>query len=116
LRIVIPPHYRHDEQAIQILRSAAEHAAQAYEQLVAAAPKKKTVTEAARDVLPHMIETALVMTGNLRAWYEFFEKRLAPGADAEIREVARRCLAVAKTVAPTVFAGFEEAGGENCHA
>jgi thymidylate synthase ThyX len=37
---------------------------------------------------------------------EFFEKRLSPSADAEIREVAVKCLEIAKKVSPTVFEGL----------
>ncbi len=108
IRVVVPPKYRNDPVAIKVLERAAEDAALAYAALTASSSpaSKKSVNEAARAVLPHMLETSIVVTGNLRAWREFFEKRLSPSADAEIREVAVRCLEVAKKVSPTVFEGF----------
>jgi len=113
LRIVVPPLYRNDSSAIERLREVAEAAAKAYRDLtdsIGPLPSKKSLYEAARAVLPHMLETKLVMTGNLRAWYEFFEKRLSVHADAEIREVARRCFTIAYRLAPSVFGGFAASG------
>jgi len=109
LRVVVPPRYRNDPVALKVLERAAEDAALAYAALTASSStgsSKKSVNEAARAVLPHMLETSIVVTGNLRAWREFFEKRLSPSADAEIREVAVKCLEVAKKVSPTLFEGF----------
>nr|DAQ23750.1 MAG TPA: Thymidylate synthase complementing protein [Caudoviricetes sp.] len=66
---------------------------------------RKQAREAARAVLPNMTETKIVVTGNLRAWYEVIERRTAPDADAEMQEVmgqAKRHLAV---IAPTIFGG-----------
>jgi len=108
IRVVVPPKYRNDPVAMKVLERAAEDAALAYAALTTSSSpgSKKSVNEAARAVLPHMLETSIVVTGNLRAWREFFEKRLSPGADAEIREVAVKCLEIAKKVSPTVFEGF----------
>jgi thymidylate synthase (FAD) len=109
LRVVVPPRYRNDPVALKVLERAAEDAVLAYAALTASSSpgsSKKSINEAARAVLPHMIETSIVVTGNLRAWREFFEKRLSPSADAEIREVAVKCLEIAKKVSPTVFEGF----------
>jgi thymidylate synthase (FAD) len=108
IRVVVPPKYRNDPVAMKVLERAAEDAALAYSALTASSSPmpKKSVNEAARAVLPHMLETSIVVTGNLRAWREFFEKRLSPSADAEIREVAVKCLEIAKKVSPTVFEGL----------
>jgi thymidylate synthase (FAD) len=109
LRVVVPPRYRSDPVALKVLERAAEDSVLAYAALTASSSpgsSKKSINEAARAVLPHMLETSIVVTGNLRAWREFFEKRLSPSADAEIREVAVKCLEVAKKVSPTVFEGF----------
>jgi thymidylate synthase (FAD) len=108
IRVVVPPKYRNDPVAMKVLERAAEDAALAYAALTASSSpvSRKSVNEAARAVLPHMLETSIVVTGNLRAWREFFEKRLSPSVDAEIREVAVKCLEVAKKVSPTVFEGF----------
>lgn len=69
---------------------------------------RKQVREAARAVLPNMTETKIVVTGNLRAWKEVIDRRLAPDADAEMQEVmgqAKRCLTA---IAPTIFGGNNE--------
>lgn len=49
---------------------------------------RKQAREAARAVLPNMIETRIVATGNLRAWNEATQRRTAPDADAESQKVA----------------------------
>lgn len=49
---------------------------------------RKQAREAARAVLPNMIETRIVVTGNLRAWNEVIQRRTAPDADAEFQKVA----------------------------
>lgn len=69
---------------------------------------RKQAREAARAVLPNMTETKIVVTGNLRAWKEVIDRRLAPDADAEMQEVmgqAKRCLTA---IAPTIFGGNNE--------
>lgn len=57
----------------------------------------------ARQVLPHALETRMVMTGNLRAWRHFFLMRTSRHAEAEIRRVAECIFRVVSPVAPTVF-------------
>lgn len=64
---------------------------------------RKQVREAARCVLPGMLETRIVVTGNHRTWREFLWKRLAPGADAEIRRLAQVILEDLYTLAPAVY-------------
>lgn len=52
---------------------------------------------------PQGVETSLVVTGNFRAWYEYFPKRLCKRAMLEHRELAmaiQKCLADA---APEIF-------------
>lgn len=65
---------------------------------------RKQAREAARSVLPNCQETRIVVTGNHRAWREFLWKRLAPGADAEIRKVAGMILGELHGIAPSVYA------------
>lgn len=65
---------------------------------------RKQAREAARSVLPNCQETRIVVTGNHRAWREFLWKRLAPGADAEIRKVAGMILGELHDIAPSVYA------------
>lgn len=64
---------------------------------------RKQAREAARAVLPNMTETKLYMSGNLRAWVQFLERRLDPSADAEMRRVAGLILAALRPVSPVVF-------------
>lgn len=75
------------------------------EELMSEGLPRKQAREAARAVLPNMTETKIVVTGNLRAWKEVIDRRLAPDADAEMQEVmgqAKRCLTA---IAPTIFGG-----------
>ena len=64
---------------------------------------RKQAREAARAVLPNMIETRIVVTGNLRAWHEVITRRTAPDADAEFQEVAGLIRKELQKLAPEVF-------------
>lgn len=61
---------------------------------------RKQAREAARCVLPNMTETRIVVSGNIRAWREFVQKRYNPHADAEIQEFARQILLLMRVIAP----------------
>jgi thymidylate synthase (FAD) len=74
-----------------------------YDSLVANGASKKTARGAARSVLPNAAETKLVVTGNLRAWLEFFDKRLSDGADEEIRELSIAVLNAIRPFAPNTL-------------
>lgn len=58
----------------------------------------------ARQLLPHALETRMVMTGNLRAWRHFLLMRTAAGAEAEIRRLAHMIFIALEPLAPEVFA------------
>ena len=64
---------------------------------------RKQAREAARAVLPNMVETRIVVTGNLRAWHEVIERRTAPDADAEFQQVAGMIRDELKKIAPAIF-------------
>ena len=64
---------------------------------------RKQAREAARAVLPNMIETKIVVTGNMRAWHEVITRRTAPDADAEFQEVAGMIRDELQKLAPEVF-------------
>ena len=64
---------------------------------------RKQAREAARAVLPNMIETRIVVTGNLRAWHEVIERRTAPDADAEFQQVAGMIRDELQKLAPAIF-------------
>lgn len=111
------PDEREREAMLGILREVWERSIAAYGQLedILMGPSvveggtgmwglpKKRAREAARSVLPNMTETAIVVTGNHRAWREFLEKRNSPYADAEICEAARAALVVLSKVAPACY-------------
>jgi thymidylate synthase (FAD) len=69
--------------------------------------RRKMAREAARAVLPNMTPTALVVTANHHAWFDFFGKRGTVHADQEIRalavEIARQC----KAAEPNVYARWQ---------
>lgn len=49
---------------------------------------RKQQREKSRAVLPNCFATNIMVSGNLRSWLEFLQKRLSPAADAEIQQVA----------------------------
>lgn len=114
--IVIPPALISDRPAIDTLGHAQANAQADYESLVEylqevrKLPRKKA-REAARAVLPNMTETRIVVTGNLRAWRDVLIRRCSEHADAEIREVGLKMLALLRGVAPAAFQDLEVVDG-----
>jgi thymidylate synthase (FAD) len=94
-----------------LIEEAARHADAAYRSIVrdleSKGLSKKQVRETARMVLPNSTETKIVVTGNLRAWREFVQKRRSPAADVEIQELAREILRHLKELAPNSFQDME---------
>lgn len=78
----------------------------AFQQLIderhAHLPKKQR-REAGRTIAPNAVETKILVSGNLRAWREFLEKRWTSHAEAEIREVAQRIFVELNSLYPSVF-------------
>lgn len=70
---------------------------------LAARDRRKWSRGKARQLLPHALETRMVMTGNLRAWRHFFLMRTNRGAEAEIRRLAASIYEIVAPIAPTVF-------------
>lgn len=116
---VTPPLFRGDDEAGKILQTAWNNASAAYEALVlragqilddcgaeAGTARRKQAREAARAVLPNMTPTAIVVTGNYRAFRHFIAMRATEHADVEIRELAVECLRQLQRVASNVFADF----------
>lgn len=64
---------------------------------------RKEIREAARSLMPECTETKLVVTGNLRAWREFLEKRYSKAADAEMQAVAHQIYGILLTEYPASF-------------
>jgi thymidylate synthase (FAD) len=65
--------------------------------------EKKKARETAREFLPNMTETKIVVTMNLRGWLEMLSKRNSEAADGQIRAVASKIKAELVSLAPNVF-------------
>jgi thymidylate synthase (FAD) len=98
-------------------RTAVDQAAQAYRDLLegleqAAADRpdgslaRKQARQAARSVLPLAQTTAVVVTGNYRAWRHFIGMRATEAADVELRTLAVALLTELQREAPHAFADF----------
>lgn len=108
LSVVLPPAFN-SRKALTIgaVEKVAEDAENAYastaECLWENNLSRKQSREAARAFLPNMTETKIVVTGNLRAWHEFCQRRMQPDADAEIQKVAGMIYDELHHVAPAIF-------------
>jgi thymidylate synthase (FAD) len=101
----------------QIFDDAVRHSADAYARLLnaleeraASAPDgtlaRKQARQAARAVLANATTTAIVVTGNYRAWRHFIGMRATEAADVDIRRLAVAVLLELQSLAPNVFADF----------
>lgn len=70
-------------------------------------PKKKAL-EAARVVLPNLMDSPMVVTGNLRAWRDVLKKRYSEHADEEIKLFASKALQELRSYAGNAFQDFPE--------
>ncbi|UBI10000.1 FAD-dependent thymidylate synthase [Corynebacterium coyleae] len=109
---VIPPAMSEDESlksALEMdLEGALDYYKYAVERLLDQGYTRKQAREAARAVLPNIVETKIVVTGNLRAWHEFCARRMQPDADAEMQQVATMIYESLNTLAPSIFPEIEE--------
>lgn len=96
---VCPPSIAADPAAVEEYARAWASWKQAYQRFLALGIPK----EDARFIAPMGITVRLVVTANFRAWRELLQKRLAPEAQWEIRELAKEILAMLKPLAPEVF-------------
>jgi len=81
------------------LEAAAEHAPDG-------TLARKQARQLAAGLLPAAARTALVMSGNYRAWRHFIGMRATEAADVEIRTLAVGILRELQKLAPHVFADF----------
>ncbi len=112
---VVPSLYRDDPDALAVLEEVYRFTMDAYRRLIEIGTRRlatmqdkshrrKRVREAARAVLPNATEVHIVVSGNHRAWREFFEKRGHTHAEPEIRELAVKIFKeVAQPLAPAVY-------------
>lgn len=93
--------------ALAIVSKAADDGAEGYRDLIFNLERlgwdRKKARQAARSVLPNATATEIIVTGNLRSWREFIQKRLSPHADAEIRELAKVILTRLLVEAPNAL-------------
>jgi thymidylate synthase (FAD) len=115
---IVPDCIAEDPEALKVFEEAVSKAQEAYRRLCEILERKfahvedrtlrrKMVRQAARSVLPNATETALVMTGNFRAWRHFIRMRASRHADPEIRRLAIMILRELQKVAPAVFGDFQ---------
>ena len=92
VKFITPPAYDGDLGTSMALDYHMQDSGKVYNSLVEkrikAGDTRKEAREAARAVMPNMTPTAIVMTGNHRAWREMLLKRGSEHADAEIRQLA----------------------------
>lgn len=108
-RIVVPSavyELGDDELRADIIRSAEKSYAvyeKTVEKLLGEGKKRKHAHEAARAVLPNCFTTNILVTGNLRSWIEFCQKRNSVHADADMRVVAGKAQKILEGFYPEVF-------------
>lgn len=107
---VVPPSVAARPAARQRFERIWQEALQAYRALLA----EGVPAEDARYLLPQACQTRIVVTMNARELRHFFRLRLCRRAQWEIREAAKRMLALVRQVAPSLFrdAGPPCLGGE----
>lgn len=72
-----------------------------------ATERRKAVNQAARNCLPNETETALVLTGNVRAWRHVLETRGSVSADVPISMVTQRAYEILRAVSPVLFDDYD---------
>ena len=77
--------------------------------------RRKAVNQAARNCLPNETETAVVLTGNVRAWRHVLEMRASVSADVPISQVMLRAYEILREVSPVMFDDYtrHDAGANN---
>jgi len=100
------------DEAHEILDWAYSEAVTAYYRLFALFDKqglsRKQAREAARAVLPNMMNSPMVVTGNHRAWRYVIKNRWHEAADAEIRGLAGELLEQLKRIAPATYSDIPD--------
>lgn len=106
-RIVAPAIISTDSDESDLLAEMCDKAYENYEDILESLelqgfPRKKA-HEAARAVLPNCFATNIVVSGNLRSWFEFVQKRDSKHADADMQVVARKVYKILAEVYPAIF-------------
>jgi thymidylate synthase (FAD) len=104
--IVIPPDIKNNAKAMNLLSAMDSRTKTMYKELVSVLTAggnglpRKRARSAARAVLLGSQSTAIVVTGNLRAWRDFLKKRHHVAADEEIQIFAQAVLYHLRELAP----------------
>jgi thymidylate synthase (FAD) len=101
------------ESAVKVFKTCLVHYQESVDHWELLAPEHFTKTERrkyargkARQLLPHALETRLVVTANLRAWRHFIEARSHHSAESEIRRLCNKIADVLIPFAPLVFKDY----------
>lgn len=117
LPIIVPPAIRdivgeRGDAMIEVLDKMQTNSRNAYRYLVRMLRmnglKRKEARQAARAVMANMVETRIVVTGNMRAWRDMLYKRHHIAADAEIQELASKVLGHLRYIAPNSVQDISE--------
>lgn len=106
--LVTPPAVEADEEAHAVWQRAIDELGEAYQAL----RERGIHKEDARFLLPNAMATRIVVTMNARSLRHFFDVRLHPSAQWEIRALARDMLRLVYPLAPSVFGDFYERYGK----
>lgn len=96
---VIPPSIQEDERALELYREHMEQAMRAYKMLMSYGIPKQD----ARFVFPNGYTSTIQVTGNLRCWLEYFQKRLDRPAQWEIKNISKMIWTLLTHYYPNVF-------------
>lgn len=69
---------------------------------------RKSIRQAARELLPNETETAILITANVQAWRNFLEERASEHADKPVRALAIELYYGLCAEAPLLFEDYEE--------
>ena len=107
LGYVIPPALEGDKDYIEVFgeiwQGIMEVCKETFKNLRSLGHSIKRSREASRGIIPSNAETRIVVTGNLRTWREFIQKRMTVHADQEIARLAKEVYAILINQYPAVF-------------
>lgn len=105
---IIPPSIKNDPALVREFEKCMAEAQESYSRVLKRLEelgyKGEDGRQDARYLLPNAAETKIIVTMNARELLHFFRVRCCNRAQWEIREMSERMLALAKQVAPTIFA------------
>ena len=108
LNYIIPPSIEKDEVLKREFIKTIDETQRSYNKILRRFSEKgkrgEIANEDARFVLPHAVETKIVITMNCRELLHFFRQRCCERAQWEIRNLAREMLKICKSYLPAIFA------------